>query len=79
MVEVFKTNVTSKHQARVLVDVIQYHFKDYRVNFDLEDCDRILRIESSQVIEPEPVVDLLKGMGIIAEILLDEPVLLIIS
>jgi len=79
MVEVFKTNVTSIHQASALVDVIRYHFKHYKVNFDLDDCDRILRIESSRKIDPEPVLELLKDMGVTAEVLLDEPFLLIIS
>ena len=79
MVEVFKTNVTSNHQARVLVEVIQYQFKDYKVNFDLDDCDHILRIESSRAIQPDPLVMFLKDMGVNAEVLSDEPVLLIIS
>lgn len=79
MVEVFKTNVTSNHQARTLVNVIQHQFDDYKVNFDLDDCDRILRIESSRKIEADPVIGLLKDLGVIAEILLDEPLLLIIS
>ena len=73
MVEVFKTNVTSNHQARSLVNVIRYHLEDSKVNFDLEDCDRILRIESSQEIDADSIIKLLNGMGVIAEVLLDEP------
>jgi hypothetical protein len=79
MVEVFKTNVTSTHQARALVNEIQYHFRDYKVNFDLDDCDHILRIESLGIIEPHPVIAFLKNTGVYAEVLTDEPVLLIIS
>jgi len=79
MVEVFKTNVTSNHQARVLVNLIQCQFDGYKVNFDLDDCDRILRIESSREINPQPVIELLTDMGVTAEVLLDEPLLLIIS
>jgi hypothetical protein len=79
MVEVFKTNVTSNHQSRTLVDLIQGQFKDYKVNFDLDDCDRILRIESSQEIDPQPLIELLGEMGVMAEVLQDEPFLLIIS
>jgi hypothetical protein len=79
MVEVFKTNVTNNHHARTLVEIIESRFKEYRVNFDLDDCDRILRIESSRVIDPEPVIVLLGDLGVNAEVLTDEPVLLIIS
>jgi hypothetical protein len=79
MVEVFKTNVTDRNHAKHLVEVIRYHFTDYKVNFDLEDCDRILRIESTTEIEPDRVVELLKHLDVTAEILIDEPFLLIIS
>jgi len=72
MVEVFKTNVTSNHQARVLVGMIQDRFEGYRVNFDLEDCDHILRIEARKAIEVDVVIDMLKSMGVKAETLPDE-------
>ena len=45
MVEVFKTNVMDRRQAQMLVDQIHQLFKNYHSNFDLEDCDKILRIE----------------------------------
>ena len=47
-IEVFKTDVHSK----VLALKIKHHLIDYfphlKINFDLEDCDRIMRIESLQ-------------------------------
>lgn len=49
MVEVFKTNVKSKAAARQLVTRLQLLFPDSRVNFDLEDCDRVLRIEGLDI------------------------------
>jgi len=74
MVEVFKTNVTSNHQARVVVSLIQYHFEGFRANFDLQDCDHILRIEvaSHRKIEVDPVVNLLRDLGVRAEVLPDD-------
>jgi len=72
MVEVFKTNVTSVHQARILVDAIHDRFEGYRANFDLDDCDNILRIETTRMIEMDPLITLLKGMGVEAETLPDE-------
>ena len=72
MVEVFKTNVTSNHQAKNLVGVIEDRFNGYKVNFDLDDCDRILRIESGRKVDINPVVSFLKEMGVKAQVLPDD-------
>lgn len=47
MVEVFKTNVHSKRAAKVILEEIGMHQPDYKCNFDLEDCDKVLRIENA--------------------------------
>jgi hypothetical protein len=44
-VEVFKTNVQDLARATMLVGLLQKLITNSRVNFDLEDCDKILRIE----------------------------------
>lgn len=49
MIEVFKTNVNSEQQAREIVAMLKDRFGYARVSFDLGDCDRVLRIESSEV------------------------------
>jgi hypothetical protein len=70
MVEVFKTDVNEAEHARILLHEINLRFNDYEVNFDLEDCDRILRVKSpAGVIESIEVIALLKGYGYTAEIL----------
>lgn len=70
MVEVFKTNVTSNHQAKQLVNLIEDYFDGYKVNFDLQDCDRILRVEAPRdPVEPQPLISLLKDLGVRAELL----------
>ncbi|HVM86653.1 MAG TPA: hypothetical protein VMT76_00595 [Puia sp.] len=46
MVEVFKTNVEEPRQAEKLIDILSRNFPAHRINFDLDDCDKILRIES---------------------------------
>lgn len=45
MVEVFKTNVHDRRTADELVIKLQSALPACRINFDLEDCDRILRVE----------------------------------
>ena len=77
MVEVFKTNVINHAQADVLIHQLRMAFVDYDVNFDLEDCDKILRVEyRAGYIESELIADFLKTFGCIAEILPDEADLL---
>jgi hypothetical protein len=46
-VEVFKTNVLKKRSAKAIIEEIGLHQPDYKCNFDLEDCDKILRIENA--------------------------------
>lgn len=49
MVEVFKTNVQEVAFANQIVEQLLEHFPSYTVNFDLEDCDKILRIEGESI------------------------------
>jgi len=73
MIEVFKTDITDSLQAKVLGDHIHDLFKEYTVNFDLDDCDRIMRIVStSPVVQVDILIDILKGFGYHAEVLQDD-------
>jgi len=45
MIEVFKTNVNRTVQAKRIVDILLEHFPGNKINFDLHDCDKILRVE----------------------------------
>ena len=47
MVEIFKTNVTNKKLAEKVLKILHATLPAYIFNFDLEDCDRILRAQSS--------------------------------
>ena len=49
MVEVFRTNVRHKRQAKLLLNILSRQFPLFRINFDLEDCDKILRVEGENV------------------------------
>lgn len=48
-VEVFKTDITKKSIAKRLEKLLLDHFPNSKINFDLEDCDNILRIETHTV------------------------------
>ena len=73
MIEVFKTNVEDRHHADELVEQIQLTCGDYEANFDLEDCDRILRVRAVKgKVETAQLIRLLNDFGFHAEVLSDE-------
>lgn len=49
MIEVFKTNVEATGDAGNLIDLLLQHFPGSRINFDLQDCDKILRVEGKDI------------------------------
>lgn len=51
MVTVFKTNVSTKIRAKSIVEKLASELSGCRINFDLEDCDKILRIEGLDIDE----------------------------
>jgi hypothetical protein len=72
MIEVFKTDVKELVFADILVDQIQRQYMGYKANFDLEDRDKILRVQSiSGSVHADPVIILLKRFGFSAEVLPD--------
>ena len=46
LIEIFRTNVEDESTADRTVNALHENFKNVSANFDLEDCDRILRVES---------------------------------
>jgi hypothetical protein len=68
MVEVFKTNVAETSEANKLKLLLLDYFPHSRINFDLEDCDRILRVEGEKLV-PVKVVRVVKEHGYECEVL----------
>ncbi len=71
MIEVFKTNVTQPSIAARICNQIPLYFPGSRANFDLSDCDRILRIQSSEPIWVPTLLAVLQHLGCYAEVLPD--------
>jgi hypothetical protein len=61
MIEVFRTNVNSAQQADMMTAMLSQSYPCAAITFDLEDCDRILRIAG--VHTPQHVVDTLQLHG----------------
>jgi hypothetical protein len=60
MVEVFKTNVQQTEEAKILIRKIANYFPKSKTNFDLSDCDKILRVEGENIL-PQKIIELLNS------------------
>lgn len=70
MIYIFKTSVKTKKKVRKLKPHLNELLKQTKWNFDLEDCDKILRIDNSIDVSKE-VINLLKKQGFNCEELPD--------
>ena len=70
VVQVFKTNVSEQEHADMLCNLVQNELTVQRANFDLEDCDKIFRVESAVNIDDQ-VIALLRLYGFKCEELPD--------
>lgn len=79
-VEVFKTNVIKARQARMLIEKIEHELKGHTANFDLEDCDHILRVVNPyEPVAVSAVLALMNAYGYHAEVLPDDSPELLLS
>jgi hypothetical protein len=68
MVEVFTTSVQEQCEADKILVLLQQRFPASKINFDLHDCDKILRVEGNTV-EVEKVMMLVKENGFVCRVL----------
>ena len=68
MVEVFKTNIEKKSQSKKLLCILTETFPSFKINFDLSDCDKVLRVEGNNI-EALRIMILVKEHGFKCEIL----------
>ncbi|MCE7862908.1 MAG: hypothetical protein DYG99_05120 [Bacteroidetes bacterium CHB5] len=68
MVEVFKTDVSRKNQANDIVTDLQHEFPNLKINFDLNDCDRILRVEGQHILV-EQIISRMREQNHVCELL----------
>jgi tRNA G26 N,N-dimethylase Trm1 len=67
-IEVFKTNVMRQKQAKTILNKLKKQFNDFKINFDLSDCDKVLRVQGISI-SPEKIIDLMKANGYQCEVL----------
>jgi hypothetical protein len=68
MIEVFKTNVQERDRSRMLIQKLSQLFPATKINFDLDDCDKVLRVEGQNFCTHR-IIELLKLNGHYCEIL----------
>ena len=68
MVEAFKTNVQKKTQSKMLLSILSEAFPSFKINFDLSDCDKVLRVEGDNI-ESLSIIMLVKENGFKCEAL----------
>ena len=68
MVEAFKTNVQKKTQSKMLLSVLSEAFPSLKINFDLSDCDKVLRVEGDNI-EASRIIVQVKEHGFMCEVL----------
>jgi len=67
-VKIFKTNIRNvKDAAEILISLLAI-YPLYKINFDLDDIDNILRIEAEQIeIEPDNIIGYMVDLGYCCE------------
>ena len=68
-VEIFRTDITQPFIAQKLIESLLELLPNCRINFDLQDCDHILRIESTEDFCTDTVQAHLQQRGYFAELL----------
>ena len=62
MIAIFKTNITDFSKADEIISILSHHLPGCKINFDLQDCDNILRVKGDNVSATE-VIQLVSSTG----------------
>ena len=68
MVEIFKTNIRSIHKAKLIIQKLAEEFPAHKINFDLDDCDKILRVQGKNILH-EKIINVVTALNYRCEIL----------
>lgn len=68
MVEVFKTNVTEESKAVEIISILSCHLPACKINFDLQDCDNILRVKGD-IVSCTQIIELVNSTGFVCSLL----------
>ena len=69
MIEIFATNIRSIKDARIIEGLFSIVFPRLDVNFDLDDRDKILRVQSVSPIDSNSIVSYVRNLGFSAKVI----------
>ena len=69
MIEVYKTNVQNALQAEKILNILNKTFSDAKINFDLEDHDKILRVAGIKKADIQDIILGLNNLGFKCQVL----------
>lgn len=68
-IEVFKTSIQSEEHANEILKMLMLSFPGYRMNFDLDDCDKIFRVAGNGI-DVSKIIETFHSLGFYCEVLL---------
>ena len=68
MIEVFKTDITGIRRSKLIIRELKSHAPGCCISVDLEDCDRVLRVEG-EGFSVDSIIRLLQDKGQHCEVL----------
>lgn len=68
MVIIYRTNINNRNQFQVVTLLLSKLFQDLRVNIDLEDSEKVLRLEGKEIIS-DMVITSLERIGVECQVM----------
>lgn len=69
MVEIFKTNLNSRENAHLAESWLILFYPNLEVSFDLEDPDKVLRVQSKGTIDKLLIFRYFKNLGYLIQLI----------
>ncbi|GEP90275.1 hypothetical protein SAMN05660909_00116 [Chitinophaga terrae (ex Kim and Jung 2007)] len=69
MLGIFRTNIQTTKDKSDVIDAIVAQLPVTACSVDLEDCDKVLRIDSPVIFAPETIINLVADLGFDCQIL----------
>lgn len=71
MIEIFKTNIQQQKEADHVLHTLTGILPDARINFALDDHDRILRIDSVSI-DADKIISVVTDLGFLCKVIPDK-------
>lgn len=68
---IFKTNISTKQTVETLKALFRHYLLIFDWSIDMEDADRVLRIEATEDLREKEIIQLVRDFGVRCEVLPD--------